>query len=238
MAAQLYNAPGEWANYRRGTDFYDEGVLLWMDVDTTIRRQTNGAKSIEDFVRLFHGAPSTAPMVKPYTFDDVVAVLNQVVPFDWRSFLRLRLDSTDPHANLAGIENAGWHLVYNETPNLIEKANESVAKALDLTYSGGLVVGEDGRIADVVKRSPAGRAGLSAGMTILAVGGRRYSDDLMRESLAAAKTSSQPIPLIVQNGEYFITTALEYHGGFRYPHLERDTSKPDVLGELMAPLAK
>jgi predicted metalloprotease with PDZ domain len=236
MAAQLYTAPGEWSNYRRSVDFYDEGVLLWLDVDTTIRKQTNGAKSIEDFVRLFHGPPSTAPMVKPYTFDDVVAALNQVTPYDWRAFLRQRLDTTDPHANFGGIESGGWRVVYTEAPNLIEKANESVGKALDLTFSGGLVIGEDGRVGDVVKRSAADRAGLSPGMTIIAVNGRKYSHDAMREVVSAAKGGTKPIDLIVQNGEYIRTTSLDYHDGLRFPHLERDSSKPDVLGAIMKPL--
>lgn len=238
MAAQLYNAPGEWSNYRRGVDFYDEGVLLWLEVDTMIRQQTNGAKSIEDFCRIFHGPPSSGPMVKTYTFDDVVSALNQVAPHDWRTFLRARLDATDPHAATGGIENAGWRLVYNDTPNVVIKAGESVDKGLDLTYSGGLVVSDDGKIGDIVKGAPADRAGLSPGMVVVAVNGRRYSSDAMREALAAAKAANRPLDLIVQNGDYFRTTSLDYRGGMLYPHLERDTAKPDVLGRIMQPLAK
>ena len=238
MAAQLYNAPGEWSNYRRGVDFYDEGVLLWLDVDTTIRRLTNGGKSIEDFVRAFHGPPSTGPMLKPYTFDDVVMALEHVAPNDWRAFLRERLDSTSPHANLAGIEAGGWNLIYNDTPNLLQKAGESTNHGLNLTASGGLVLNEEGRIGDIVKRSPADVAGLSPGMIVIAVNGRKYSADVMREALERAKSDSQPLSLIVQHGEYFITASLDYHGGVRYPHLEREASKPDVLGTIMAPLVK
>jgi predicted metalloprotease with PDZ domain len=236
MAAQLYNAPGEWSNYRRGVDFYDEGVLLWLEVDTIIRKETNGAKSIEDFCRIFHGPPSTGPMVKPYTFDDVVSALNQVAPRDWRAFLRSRLDATEPHAAMGGIEAGGWRLVYNDTPNLVMKAGESVDKGLDLTYSGGLAVGEDGKVFDVVKGGPADRAGVSPGMVVIAVNGRKFTDDAMREALASAKASNRPVDLIVQNGDYFRTATLDYRGGLLYPHLERDSSKPDVLGQIMQPL--
>lgn len=238
MAAQLYNAPGEWSNYRRGVDFYSEGVLLWLDVDVTIRTKTNGAKSIEDFVRLFHGAPSTGPMVKPYTFDDVVSALKQVTPNDWRAFLRERLDSVNPRANLAGFENGGWRVVYTDAPNVVGKASEEIGKSLDLTYSGGLTINDEGRIGDIVKGAAADRAGLAPNMTIVAVNGRKYSEDVMREALAAAKGGSAPIQLIVQNGEYFRTTALDYHDGLRYPHLERDSAKPDLFGKILEPLVK
>jgi predicted metalloprotease with PDZ domain len=162
--------------------------------------------------------------------------LNAVTPLDWAAFLRTRLDATSPHANLAGIENGGWRLVYTDAPNLVRKANEAVGKTIDLTASGGLVVGEDGRVGDVAHGSPAERAGLSPGMSIVAVNGRKYSHDVMRDALAAAK-SGPAIQLIVQHGEYFRTTALDYHDGLRSPHLVRDPSKPDVLGQIMAPLA-
>jgi predicted metalloprotease with PDZ domain len=238
MAAQLYNAPGEWSNYRRGVDFYDEGVVLWLDVDMTIRRLTNGAKSIEDFVRAFHGPPSSGPMVRPYTFEDVVAALDGVAPNDWRSFLRTRLDSTDPYANLGGVEGAGWRLVYNDTPNLIAKANEAVDEGLDLTFAGGLRIDKEARVGDVVKGGAADRAGISPGMTIVAVNGRKYSDDAMRDALEAAQSGGAAIELIVQNGDAFRTTTLDYRDGLRYPHLERDPAKPDVLTVIMAPLVK
>jgi predicted metalloprotease with PDZ domain len=235
MAGQLYNAPGEWSNYRRGVDFYDEGVLLWLEVDTIIRQQSNGAKSIEDFCHIFHGPPSTPPMVKPYTFDDVVSALDQVAAYDWRAFLRSRLDATLPHAAVGGIENAGWRVVYSDVPNVVVKAGESVDKGLDLVNGAGFSIGEDGRIGDVAKRTAADRAGLSPGMALVAVDGRKYSNDVLREALAHAKSSNRPIELIVQNGEYFRTISLDYKDGVRYAHLERDTSKPDVLSEIMKP---
>ena len=83
-AAQLYSAPHQWDSWRRDVDFYDEGELLWLDVDTTIRQLTHGQKSLDDFTHVFHGAPGGPPQVKPYEFDDVAAALNQVAPNDWK----------------------------------------------------------------------------------------------------------------------------------------------------------
>jgi predicted metalloprotease with PDZ domain len=236
-ASFLYLSSLEWSNYRRSVDFYDEGVLLWLDVDTTIRQLTNGAKSIEDFCRAFHGAPTTGPAVKTYTFDDVVAGLQAVAPNDWRAFLRSRLDSTDSHANLGGISNAGWKLEYSEKQNANDKAYEVVNEKLRLQYSLGLLVKEDGTVVDASVGMPAYQAGVSPGMKIVAVNGRRFSPEGLREALAKAKTGSEPIELLVENAEFYKTLRVDYRGGERSPHLVRDSSKPDLLEAITKPLA-
>ena len=113
-AVFLYGSDSEWANWRRSTDFYEEGELLWLDVDTTLRHLTNDKKSINDFCRVFHGGPGGKPELKTYTFDDIVATLNSLAPYDWNGFLRTRLDSTAPATPIEAIENSGWKLVYND----------------------------------------------------------------------------------------------------------------------------
>ena len=235
-ASLLYPAPDEWANRRRGVDFYDEGVLLWLEVDTLMRGESRGAKSIEDFVRAFHGAPTTGPMVKSYTFDDVVAALAAIVPYDWRAHLRSRLDSTDSQAPLGGVEASGWRLAWSETPNGTEHAAEAKGKGFALTYSLGLAFGDDGAIADVVAGSPADKAGLCPGMKIVAVAGRRTTRERLNEALADAKGSGRPIELLVENGDYFTPCRIDYRGGARHPHLERDAGRPDLLAQIISPL--
>ncbi len=95
VAAQLlYNSRDDYADYRRTVDYYDEGTLIWLDADVMIRKLSNGAKSLNDFCRAFHGGPGGKPELKPYTFDDVVAELNKVQAYDWGKFLRDRLQST------------------------------------------------------------------------------------------------------------------------------------------------
>ena len=112
-APQLYFSPEAWHSLRRGTDFYAEDTLNWLWVDVIIRQQTKGAKSIDDFCKLFHGAPSSGPMLKTYTFDDVVNTLNQVAPYDWRGFWTERLTNHGPGAPLGGIEGSGWKVIYD-----------------------------------------------------------------------------------------------------------------------------
>jgi predicted metalloprotease with PDZ domain len=238
IAAQLlYGAPQEWNSLRRGVDFYDEGWLIWLDVDTKIRELTSGAKSLDDFCKRFHGAPSTAPMVKTYTFDDVVATLNQVAPFDWRSFLLTRLNSTDFHAPLGGIERSGWKLAYQTTPNGFLKDAEQVRKLTEMSYSIGLELNEDGRIADVIEGSASSKAGIGPGMKVIAVNGKAYSVEILRDAVKATTDPKQRhIDLLIDNEGHIESHQLTYGDGERYPVLEREANKPDVLSKIMTPL--
>jgi predicted metalloprotease with PDZ domain len=218
-------------------DFYYEGELLWLEADTTIRNLTGGKKSLDDFCRLFEGMPSLGkdeiPAAKPYTFDDVVAALNQVAPYDWRKFWTDRLWSTAAHAPLGGVEAGGWKLVFDENESELMKIEEGASKETNLTYSLGLIVdNEDGHIDDVRLGSPAAQAGIMPGMKLVAVNGRAWSPEVVRDALTAAKKGGEPLQLLVQNTDYFKTYAVNYHDGNRYPHLVAN-GKPDVLADIL-----
>jgi predicted metalloprotease with PDZ domain len=236
-AVFLYGADVEWGNWRRSTDFYEEGELLWLDVDTTLRRLTNDKKSINDFCRVFHGGPGGKPELKTYTFDDIVAALNSLAPYDWNGFLRTRLDSTEPSTPIEAVENSGWKLVYNDNPNEIGSAREAVRKVIDLTQSIGISLGETGRIYDVIYNGPSYKAGIGPGMRITAVDGSLYSPTVLKETIEAAQATTRPIRLIIANGTEVQTYSVDYHDGIRYPHLERDESRPNYLEEILHPLA-
>jgi predicted metalloprotease with PDZ domain len=231
-APQLYFTPQAWHSWRRGVDFYDEDLLNWLWADVIIRQQSKGKKTLDDFCHLFHGAPSTPPMVKPYTFDDVVNTLNQVVAYDWRGFWTDRLTNHGPGAPLGGIEGSGWKLVYDETPSEMEHGGESNSHFVDVAYSIGLDLREDGTITDTIEGMPAALAGVGPGMKLIAVNGRKYSAEILREALKAGKGATAPLELLVENTDYYKTYRLDYHGGERYPHLVRDESKPDLLAEI------
>jgi len=232
-APQLYFSPGPWQSWRRSTDFYAEDTLNWLWVDVIIRQQSKGAKSIDDFCHLFHGAPTTGPMVKPYTFDDVVSTLNQVVAYDWRAFWTDRLTSHGPGAPLDGIQGSGWKVVYDETPSELGAAGTGFNHTVDAIYSLGLALREDGSVDDTIEAMPAAKAGIGPGMKVIAVNGRHFSADILHEGLKAAKTSASPIELLVENTDYYKTYKIDYHAGEKYPHLVRDDSKPDMLSEIL-----
>ena len=227
----------EWQSWRRGLDYYPEGELIWLEVDATIRQQSHGEKSLNDFCRLFYGGESGPPKVVPYTFDDVVRALNQVTPYDWAGLLKTRVNSTGPHAPLGGIERGGWRLVYNDQPNLFIHTGEKLRKSVDASYSLGFVVGEDGVLSDVIYGSPAYAAGIGPGMKLVAINGRAWSRDVLLDALRSSKDSQQPIDLLVENAKFFKTYSIAYHDGIRNPHLER-IEGPDVLGEILTPLTK
>lgn len=236
-AQDLYLASREWSNWRRSTDFYGEGELLWLDVDTIIRQQSHGKKSLNDFCARFLGlGGNTGPITVPYTFDDIVKNLNDVQPYDWAAFFKRHLTTKVDHAPLGGIERGGYRIVYTDEPNSDMKAKQNLG-LMNAWFSLGFNAGKDGTISDVLFYSPAYKADLGPGMKIVAVNGRQYSNDLMNNAIRDSKTSKAPIELIVVNTGYYRVVKIDYHGGLRYPHLERVSSKPDLLDQILKPLA-
>lgn len=235
-AAQLlYSSSPAWESWRRSVDYYDEGALIWLEADTIIRQQTGGKKSMDDFARLFYGPPDSAPMVKPYTFDDVVNAMKQVAPYDWRKFFTDRIINVAPTPPLAGIENGGYRIVYTDTPNDLEKVRNELYRGVDAVASVGLVLRADGTIVDTIHDGLAAKAGVGPGMKLIAVNGRKFTPEIFNAALMEGKTSKQPLQLLVENTEYYRTFSLDYHDGPRYPHLVRDSSQPDLFDQIMKP---
>ena len=230
----LQDAPRAWQSWRRGVDYYDEDVLNWLWVDVLLRQQTGGKKTMDDFCHAFHGGGTGAPEVKTYTFDDIVSTLNSLAPYDWRKFWIERLTNHGPAAPLGGVEGSGWKLVFTDTPSGLSKAEEDDREGIDSRFSVGLDLRADGGIVDTIEGLPAAKAGIGPGMKVLAVDGRKFSKNTWREALHAAKTSSAPMEVLVENTGYIRTFKLDYLDGEKFPHLERDASKPDLLTEIYA----
>jgi predicted metalloprotease with PDZ domain len=228
----------QWISWRRGLDYYPEGELIWLEVDATMRQLTHGQRSLNDFCRRFHGGESGAPKVVAYTFDDVVRTLNEVAPYDWAKLLRERVQATNAHAPLGGIERGGWKLVYNEKPNLVMQADQKFSKSADFSYSLGFSAGPDGKLNDVVVGSPAYQSGLGPGMQVIAVNGRKYTAAALKTAVRATQGSTEPIELLAENGQFFKTYSISYHQGLEDPHLERVSEQPDILGDILKPLSK
>ena len=238
-AAQLlYDARKDYADLRRGVDYYEEGTLIWLEADVTIRQLSHGARSLDDFVKAFEGPPSSAPMMKPYTFEDVVQAMNAVQPYDWAAFFHERLQSTSPSAPLGGILKSGWKLVYTDQPSEIWRDHEAYDKVVDLSHSIGLTIKEDGEIDDVKMDYPAQKAGIAPATRIVAVNGRRFNSQLLHEAIQATVKSAEPIEIMVEDGDFFKTFRVGYRGGEKYPSLVRDESLPDLLSAITAPHAQ
>jgi predicted metalloprotease with PDZ domain len=225
-------APLPYRNYQASEDYYSAGQMIWLDVDAKLRELSHDQHSIDDFAKAFFGMDNGQWAVNTYTYDDVVKTLNEIQPFDWSSYLRSRLDG---HGSLiGGIAAHGWKLVYNDKPSAALKSVETRRHFTDLTYSLGLSVGKDGEIADVLWDGPAFKAGVSPGMTVVAVNGHDYNSDALKDAItAAAKDNNRGVDLLVKNFDEYTTLHVDYHGGLKYPHLERDSNRPDTLTALL-----
>jgi predicted metalloprotease with PDZ domain len=236
VAAQVLSGlPTPWTAERRTLDYYDESGLIWLEADTLIRQRSGGQRSLDDFCRAFHGGETAAPSVLPYTADDVYTALGKVVPYDWKSFFAERVYAVRPRAPLGGIEGAGWKLVYTDRPNAYQALRARSSKLVDESFSLGVWAKEDGTIADIVTGSPAWDGGLGPGMKIVAVDGRAWTTEVLSEEVRAAKGGATPIEVAVQQGDVLKTLRVSYHDGERYPHLERDATRPDLLTAILAP---
>jgi predicted metalloprotease with PDZ domain len=229
-----YDSPRAWRNVRRGSDYYDEGALIWMEADVLIRQKSVGKLSLDNFLKKFHGGQNSEPKVVSYDLDEIVRTLNEVLPYDWRGFFNERVYSVQKNAPLGGITNGGWKLVYNETPNIYIQGDENAYTFIDAFYSIGIQINESGGVADINPDLPAAKAGLAPGMKITKIGGEEFSLEEMHKAIAATKNNS-PLELTVENGLFSQTYKLNYKGGELYPHLVRDATKADLLSEIIKP---
>lgn len=241
IAASVLRSYSPWHNWRRGQDYYQEGQLLWLDADTLIRKLTQNQKSLGDFEKIFLGkGGNTGPLIVTYDFNELVQDLNAVVPYDWATFLHDRIDKINPHADLAGIEQGGYKLVYKDKPSATQRTMARMPAGRRASaacwFSIGLSVGGDGSISDVRWNGPADKASLAPGEKIIAVNGQVYSADALRSAIREAKGNTEPIHLIVQADSFVFMADIDYHDGERYPVLERVEGTPDYLDDITKPL--
>jgi predicted metalloprotease with PDZ domain len=242
LATSAFGRGGNaWANWRRSADYYPEGNLLWLDVDTTIRKLTNNSKNLRDFMTVFlNKGGSTTPTVVPYDFNEIVSDLNQVVKNDWAGFLNDRVSGINPRVNAEGIEQGGYKLVYTEKPSEYLKASmASRGSGRDVWFSLGIAFDSDGStLSDVRVGSAADKAKLIPGQKIMAVNGRVFSKDALHAAVRQAKTAPAPLHLILQNDTLVTEADVDYHDGERYPTLVRVEGTPAYLDDIAKPLAQ
>jgi predicted metalloprotease with PDZ domain len=230
--------PRPYGSMNRDEDYYSEGMLLWLEADQVIREGTAGKKGLDDFAKAFFGMNDGDWGVLTYTFDDVVATLNQVYPYDWARFLETRFQQPSQPAPLAGVEKAGYRLVWKDEPNPYEKGRTSKSGALNLTYSLGVSLDKEGKVTATQWGSPAFDAGIVNTAQIVAVNGEAYSADGIKKAITAAKGGTAPIELLVKRGERYLTVPVTYHDGLRWPWLEAAGKGEQGLDRLLAPRTK
>lgn len=213
--------PKAWTSWQRSEDYYNEGLLIWLEVDGLLRELSRGRKSMDDFAKAFFRGREGDWGVTTYEFDDVVATLNGIAPYDWAAFLRKRVNETNSEAPKQGLTKGGYRLVYTEQPNSTVKDVESRNGGADLSYGPGMNLSKSGAVTAVIWDSPAFNAGLASGMTVVAVNGTAYSTERIKKAIFDNKGRKSPIVLLVRSGDKYRNIDLDYSGGLVYPHLQK-----------------
>jgi predicted metalloprotease with PDZ domain len=228
-------SPQAWRSWQRSEDYYSEGQLIWTDVDRIIRQQSGGKRSIDDFARAFFGVRDRDWGELTFTLDDVVATLNKVQPYDWRGYLQRKVYDIAANPPLEGITQGGYRLVYTDQPTRWWTSGEKERKQTDLTYSGGFVVGNDGKVSGVLWDSPAFNVGMTVGTQIVAVNGRTFDGDGLKRAIRNAAGNGRATELLIRSGDVYRTISLAWHGGLKYPRLEKSAKGEGTLDALLAP---
>jgi predicted metalloprotease with PDZ domain len=230
--------PAPWRSWLRNEDYYSEGLLVWLDADTLIRERSNGRRSLDDFARAFYGINDGSWVPVTYTFEDVVAALNDVLAHDWATFLRARLYEAPTGPPLDGLTRGGYRLVYREERSAFQREAEAYGGNADFSYSLGLGFGENGNVTSVQWDGPAFNQGVTVGTQVVAVNGVSFSNEALRRAITAAKEDGAAIELLLKAGDQYRTIAIAYSDGLRYPHLERDDATSDRLAAILAPRSR
>ncbi|MGH8019857.1 MAG: M61 family metallopeptidase [Opitutaceae bacterium] len=226
--------PKGWSSWQRAEDYYNEGLLIWLEIDSILRDRSGGTKSMDDFARAFFGMRDGDWGVLTYTFDDIVATLDAIQPYDWARHLEDRVNRINERAPLAGLTNNGYKVIYADEPTETWKQYEKQREVVTFAYSGGLTVDKDGGIDRVLWNSAAYHAGLDLGDKIIAVGDWAYSEDRLREAIKAASDARDPIRLIVRREDRIRQVQIDYHGGLRYPRSQKIGEGENGLDRLLS----
>ena len=235
-AYTLRGGSQSWNDLRRNQDYYDEGAFFWMEADATIRRQSGGERSLDDFCRAFFAWDQAHPKVKPFRLEEIVKTLNDTTPYDWAGLIKRRIQLAHPEFSLEGLRKTGYQFSFvAEKPDYVSQ-RETDRKYISAEYSLGLIIDEDGQITSVVPGSPADRAGLADHLKILGANDLKFSAKRLHDALKDAESSGE-ISLLTEEGEAFHTFVVPYRGGPRYPAIQRIDGQQDVLGEICRPRA-
>jgi predicted metalloprotease with PDZ domain len=237
-AQLLTQTPAAWTSERRGADYYDASMFLWLDVDAELRSQTQGRRTLDDYVRRFYAGDTGKPELKPYVGQDIYETLSQVAPGDWAHLVHRHLDELDTKPLLGALERTGWRLAYSAEPNAASATRERRRQVTIRRWSIGFNLDKDGKIIDVVSDRAAALAGASPGMAVAAVNGRRFSAKVLDAAIVEAQATRQPIALLVESADYYRTLSVEYYDGPRFPHLVRIEGRPDTLSSVIAARVK
>lgn len=224
-----------WRSWQRSEDYYSEGLLIWLEVDTLIRELSRERSSLDTFARSFFGGKEGDRGQSLYTRDDLISALNRIQPYDWAGFFKKRVDDVAPGAPLEGLNRGGYRLDYSDAPNSVQSNGEGRLGGGDYSYSVGFAVDRNGRLTSVQWEGPAFQVGLTDGVQIVAVNGLAFDADRLRDAIAATSDPNTPVSVMYKDGDVYRTVELPYAGGLRFPKLTPLDTRLKRLDAILAP---
>lgn len=222
--------PKPWSSWQRSEDYYNEGLLIWLEVDGIIRRESGGKKSLDDFARRFFKGRDGDYGVVTYKEADMIDALNAIQPYDWTGFLRERVYQTSLEAPKNGLALGGYNLIYNDRQSSAIRSNDKRRKQIDQSHSVGLIASRKGLITAVIWGSPAFKAGLKTGLSISAVNGKAYSEEVFRQAIQDSSAQNSQIEIFAKSDDQYLNFLIDYSGGLRYPHLQKIGADAKIEG--------
>ena len=228
--------PKGWVSYQRSEDYYNEGLLIWLEIDATLRARTKGEKGMDDFVRLYTAGPNGTWDARGATLEEIADKLNGLSAYDWTGLLRERLNGKSPNAPLSGLTLGGYRLIYTREATAFFRDAEKRSNETNLTYSLGMTVSKNGHVNTILWDGPAFKAGLTTAAEIISVNGRVFTDEVLRDAIGDAEGGKEPIRLIVKSGKRVREIAIAWNGGHRFPRLEKIGTGDGSLDRLLMPI--
>jgi len=227
-----------WGQLRRGQDYYDEGLMVWMEADALIREDSGGRRSLDEFCKKFFAPrPGGKVPVAPYELGEVTRLLKEVAERDWDKFFQERVATPKEKLGLEFLGTLGYRLQYSAKPSEYVTEREKDRKQTTASASLGLITAEDGKIGSIIPGLPADKAGLASGMTITGVNGRKFSSQRLKDAISDS-VGLRKVDLLVLEGDTFREVALDYSDGPKYLELTRTSEHPDTLGAILKPVTK
>jgi len=230
----LRDGSDSWPGLRRSQDFYMEGMLFWLEADAILRKQTQGARSLDDFCHEFFRASNESPRPNPFVREDLVRILNSLAAYDWDGLIRRRVESFQHEFDPAVAGELGYRIELQRESLPVPRDTFRYSGAIDTLDSLGASFSEDGVVRNLLLGSPADLARMTPDMKIIGIGKHTWSRARLQAAIESAQ-SGEPIEFRLVEGDEFKSIHLHYYAGPQSLNLVPQEGVPDRLADILKP---
>lgn len=223
-----------WGVWRRGQDYYDEGLLLWLEIDTMIRHRSFGEKSLDDFCIQFFGKGNSG-QVLAFDLLEVYQILDNIVQYDWKNFIEGRIKEPKEKLPLNLVNLCGYRMIYTNKASGYLQELQRRRKYIDASDSLGILFSYDGQIRKIIPGMVGDLSGIAPGMQVTGINGQKFTVSNLENAIANSIVTGKIELLVFERYTYKILT-LKYDGGAKYLRLERVPNSADMLTKILRPV--